>query len=42
MMETELITIPKSFSSTYQELQDAANEITARLDAARQVKRDEE
>jgi len=42
MMEKELITIPKAFSSTYQELQGVADEIIARLDAVRQMKRDEE
>ena len=42
MMETELITIPKAFGSTYEELQDVANEIIARLDAVRQKKRDED
>lgn len=41
MMETELITIPKAYSSVYSELQDVANEIIARLDAARQLKGDE-
>ncbi len=42
LINSQAVIIPKAYSSTYQELQDAANEITARLDAARQAKRDEE
>lgn len=42
MMETEVIIIPKAHSSIQSELQDIANEIVSRLDAVRQMKRDEE